>query len=612
MFRYFENLVDPFCEYDDTKTPPTKVTAFIADYCRPFRKTLFWTALFAVLASLSEIVLIYGVGWLVDVMQGDPRVAIDENWHILMLLAGFILILKPMVHVIDVMFLNNALMPNIATLVRWRAHRHVLKQSIGWFENDFAGRVANRVMQTPRSTGEVVFQIFDAMSYAAAYLIGAFILLMNADWRLTLPLALWFVGYIYLMRWIVARVEPASTASSDARSELNGRVVDSYTNIHSVKMFANEGDELDYAREAIVNTRETVIKEMRIYSIMDFGINILNAFMIIAIVGWAIYLWSIETASAGVVAAAITLVLRLSAMTGWIMWAITNIFSELGVIKEGMQTIAQPIALLDAPDAKPLVVTDALIEFKDLTHHYGRENGGLDSLNLTIHPGEKVGLVGRSGAGKSTLLKLLLRFYDAEKGQVLIDGQDIMTVQQDSLRGQIGIVQQDSSLLHRSIRDNIAYGDSTASEAQIVEAAKRAHADEFIHDLVDPKGNKGYNAEVGERGVKLSGGQRQRISLARVLLKNAPILLLDEATSALDSEVEAAIQETLYSMMEGKTVVAIAHRLSTIARMDRILVMDQGRIVEEGSHEALLAQGGLYAGFWTRQSGGFLDMEGTA
>ena len=609
MFEKFENLSDPFVEYDETRVPPTTVGKFISSYCGPFRQILILAAIFAVLAAFSEIVLIYAFGWLVDVMQGDPATAIADNWIILLGLVGFIVVIKPLIHFIDVLILNNGLMPNIATIVRWRAHKHVLKQSIGWFENDFAGRIANRVMQTPRSTGEVVFQIFDALSYATAYLIGAFVLLLEADWRLTLPLILWIVLYGMLMKWIIRRVETASQASSDARSVLNGRVVDSYTNIHSVKMFASEGDEIAYAKEAIVNTRDTVIKEMRIYSIMDFGINILNAILIVSVVGWAIYLWSIGSATAGVVAAAITLVLRLSAMTGWIMWAIINVFSELGVVKEGMETIAQPIALVDVPNAKPLAISKADIEFTGVSHHYGRTSGGLDNLSLKIAAGEKVGLVGRSGAGKSSLLKLLLRFYDLEKGQILIDGQDIMRVTQDSLRSQIGVVQQESSLLHRSIRANIAYGDRNASEADIIKAAQNAHADEFITDLQDPKGNSGFDAEVGERGVKLSGGQRQRISLARVLLKNAPILLLDEATSALDSEVEAAIQETLYSMMKGKTVIAIAHRLSTIAQMDRILVMDKGQIVEQGTHDFLLAQGGLYSELWARQSGGFLDYE---
>jgi ATP-binding cassette subfamily B multidrug efflux pump len=392
---------------------------------------------------------------------------------------------------------------------------------------------------------------------------------------------------------------------------VTGRVVDSYSNIHSVKMFAHDSRELSYAKEAIEDARTTFQKEMRIFTVMDGVLVVLNGLLIVGVVGWAFLLWMQGAASVGVVAAATALTLRLNAMTGWIMWALTSFFRQLGVVAEGMRTIAQPIDLVDLPDAKPLQLTKGEIELRGLSHHYGREAGGLNAISLTIHPGEKIGLIGRSGAGKSTLVKLLLRFYDPDKGQILIDGQDIAAVTQNSLRSYIGMVQQDSALLHRSVRDNLLYGRPDASEDQMIAAARQAEAHEFILDLEDPQGRTGYDAHVGERGVKLSGGQRQRITLARVILKDAPILLLDEATSALDSEVEAAIQETLYGMMEGKTVIAIAHRLSTIAQMDRILVLDQGRIVEEGSHDALLLKGGLYAQFWARQSGGFLNAEAT-
>jgi ATP-binding cassette subfamily B multidrug efflux pump len=417
------------------------------------------------------------------------------------------------------------------------------------------------------------------------------------------------VLYGFLIRWTVARVGPASKAASDARSTVTGRVVDAYTNVHSVKMFAHHDRELDYAKEAIEHSRDTFQVEMRIYTKMDVALVTLNGMLIVGVVGWAMLLWMQGQASVGVVAAATALTLRLNAMTGWIMWALTTFFRQLGVVAEGMETIAQPIDLLDSPDAKPLNLTEGRIELKRLTHHYGRGSGGLEQVDLAIEPGQKIGLIGRSGAGKSTLVKLLLRFYDAESGRIEIDGQDISKVTQDSLRRNIGMVQQDSSLLHRSVRDNLLYGRPDATEAQMIAAAKQAEAHHFILDLVDPQGRSGYDAHVGERGVKLSGGQRQRVTLARVILKDAPILLLDEATSALDSEVEAAIQDTLYGMMEGKTVIAIAHRLSTIAQMDRILVLDQGTIVEDGGHSALLAQGGLYAQFWARQSGGFLNPE---
>ena len=608
MFRFFENLVDPYCDYAQTDQPPTGLWPFMLEYCRPFYR-IFWLAAFmSFVVAASELGLIYYLGWIVDAMQGDPQTALTKLAPTLIGLTIFILLLRPLMYGLHVLLLNQTILPNLTTVVRWRSHRHVMRQSVGWFENDFAGRIANRVMQTPRSAGEAVFQVFDALSYSIAYVIGAFFLLFQADVRLTIPLVIWFGLYLVLLKWTVKNVEPASKASSDARSELNGRVVDSYTNIHSVKMFAHEDYEITYAKEAIENNRRKFIREMRIYSVMDLNLMVLNGLLIIGVVGWAVLLWVQGSASAGIVAAAAALVLRLNAMTGWIMWAITSFFRELGVVAEGMETIAQPVTLVDAAQAKDLKVPEAKIEILDVTHHYGRDSGGLDQLSLTIQPGEKIGLVGRSGAGKSTLFKLLLRFYDSESGQILIDGQDIAAVTQDSLRAQIGMVQQDSSLLHRSLRDNIRYGRNAASEAEISAAAAQAQADEFIADLQDLEGRSGYDARVGERGVKLSGGQRQRIALARVILKDAPILLLDEATSALDSEVEAAIQDTLYGMMQGKTVIAIAHRLSTIAHMDRILVMDEGRIVEDGSHSDLLAQGGLYAGFWARQSGGFIDV----
>ncbi|WP_171097447.1 ABC transporter ATP-binding protein [Ruegeria sp. HKCCD7255] len=609
MFRYFENLVDPFVAYEETDTPPTRLWPFMVDYTRPFFRVFFWAGLISVVVAAVEVGLIYYMGRVVDLLSGPPAEVWQAHGTELLLMAVFVLLLRPLLHIVDVLLLNNAILPNIGTIFRWRAHKHVLRQSVGWFENDFAGRIANRIMQTPPAAGEAVFQVFDAISFSLAYLVGAAILLMAADPRLLLPLVIWLGLYAVLVRWTVQRVGPASKAASDARSAVTGRVVDSYTNIHSVKMFAHADQELDYAREAIEETRRTFQVEMRIFTIMDAALVTLNGVLIVGVVGWAIALWMQGSASVGVVAAATALTLRLNAMTGWIMWALTSFFRQLGVVAEGMETIAQPIKLLDSPAAKPLQLTEGRIEIRDLSHHYGRKTGGLDHVNIAIQPGEKIGLIGRSGAGKSTLVKLLLRFYDVESGAILIDGQDIATVTQDSLRSRIGMVQQDSALLHRSVRDNILYGRPEATEDQMIQAAKQAEAHEFILDLQDPQGRTGYDAHVGERGVKLSGGQRQRVTLARVILKDAPILLLDEATSALDSEVEASIQETLYGMMQGKTVIAIAHRLSTIAQMDRILVMDGGRIVEEGAHADLLAHGGLYAQFWARQSGGFMNPE---
>ena len=612
MFRFFENLVDPYTPYLETDTPPRKLWPFMRAYCEPFKGIFVLTAIMSIIVAAIEVGLIYYMGRIVDLLSVDPTQLWATHGTELLLVAGFVLIVRPLLQGFDVALLNNTILPNFGTLIRWRAHRQVLRQSVGWFENDFAGRIANRIMQTPPAAGEVVFQTFDAISYSLAYMIGAAVLLSSSDWRLMLPLLGWFVLYGALVKWTVTRVGPASQAASDARSQVTGRVVDAYTNIHSVKMFAHHDLEVDHAKEAIEYARQTFQKEMRIFTIMDVVLTVLNGVLILGVVGWALALWSWGEASVGVVAAAAALTLRLNAMTGWIMWALSSFFRELGVVAEGMETIAQPIALVDRADAEPLRLGKGEIEVRNLTHHYGRTQGGLQNVNLKIAPGERIGLVGRSGAGKSTLVKLLLRFYDAEAGEVLIDGQNIGSLTQDSLRRHIGMVQQDSSLLHRSVRENILYGRPDATEEEMIAAAKQAQAHEFILDLADPEGCTGYDARVGERGVKLSGGQRQRITLARVILKDAPILVLDEATSALDSEVEAAIQETLYGMMAGKTVIAIAHRLSTIAEMDRIIVLDQGQIVEEGTHDALLAQGGLYADFWSRQSGGFLKLDEVA
>ena len=610
MFRFFENLVDPYSKYEDHMDPPSGLMQYLVYHTKPFRTLFLITGIATILAAVFEIFLLAAIGWVVDLMAAETPASLWENytWHFIGLLA-FVLILKPTLYLIDFMLISNTLIPNVATLFRWRGHKHVMRQSIGWFEADFAGRVANRVMQTPRSAGEVVFHVFDALAYALAYVVGALFLLMNANTLLLFPLLIWVIAYIFLLRYVVRRVEPASKDSSNARSELNGRVVDAYTNIHSVKMFAHTNSELAYVKDAIEETRQTVFREMRIYTRMDFILSAMNAMLIAGTVGTALYLWTYDQVTSGEVAAASALVIRFNGMSGWIMWAFTTFFRELGVVGEGLETLAAPVKLLDAPNAKPLKITKATVEFNNLTHHYGRETGGLDNLTLRVEAGQKVGLVGRSGAGKSTLFKLLLRFYDAESGQILIDGQDISEVTQDSLRHEIGMVQQESSLLHRSIRENILYGREGASDTDMIAAAQQAEAHEFIQTLEDQSRNTGYDSTVGERGVKLSGGQRQRIALARVILKDGPILLLDEATSALDSEVEATILDTLYQLMEGKTVIAIAHRLSTIAQMDRIVVMDEGRIIEDGTHDALLQKGGLYAQLWARQSGGFINAD---
>ncbi|MCB2115862.1 MAG: ABC transporter ATP-binding protein [Rhodobacteraceae bacterium] len=613
MFRFFETLVDPYTPYEEKDAPPQRLLPFLWDYARPFRMVFALTAVLKMAVALAEVALVWYVGRLVDLLaSASPEAVMRDHGVEFVVAALFVLLLRPILGGVDVALLHNTILPNFGTLIRWRSHRHVLRQPVGWFENDFAGRIANRIMQTPPAAGDAVFQTFDAVAFAVTTLIGSVALLFGADPRLTVPLLIWIALYGLLLRWTVHRVGPASAKASDARSAVTGRVVDSYSNIHSVKMFAHHDREIDYAAEAIEEARRTFQAEMRLITKMDVALTILNGALIVSVTALALWLWYHGQATIGVVAAATALVLRLNNMTYWIMWATSNLVQALGVVTEGMETIAQPIALVDVPGARPLAFGAGRIEIEGLSHHYGRGFGGLDRVSLTVQPGEKIGLIGRSGSGKSTLVKLLLRFYDPEEGRILIDGQDITKVSQDSLRRRIGMVQQDSSLLHRSVRENILYGRPEASEAEMIEAAQRAEADDFIRALTDPAGRSGYDAQVGERGVKLSGGQRQRVAIARVILKDAPILVLDEATSALDSEVEAAIQETLYGVMEGKTVIAIAHRLSTIARMDRIVVLDDGHIAEEGTHAELLERGGLYARFWQRQSGGFIGTDEAA
>jgi len=613
MFKFFEGLVDPYAPYPQNDTPPRQLWPFLKEYIRPFRVVFAITATLSILAAAADVVLIWYVGRLVDLLATDTPAQVWAQYGTEMLLVGAaILILRPLLLATDVALLHNTILPNFGTMIRWRGHRHVIRQPVGWFESDFAGRIANRIMQTPTAAGDAVFQTFDAVAFACVTIVGAGFMLAGADLRLLAPLLIWFGCYAWLVRWTLLRAGPASKASSDARSAVTGRVVDAYTNIHSVKLFAHHDAELDYAKEAIEHARATFQKEMRIVTKMDLALTGLNGFLIVSVIGLAMWLWYNGLASIGTVAASSALVLRLNNMTYWVMWATTALVQALGVVAEGMETMTQPIGLTDAKGAGTLRLTKGRIEIDHVSHHYGRGSGGLQDVGLTIEPGEKIGLVGRSGAGKSTLVKLMLRFYDTESGRILIDGQDIAGVTQDSLRRNIGMVSQDSSLMHRSVRDNILYGRPDATEAMMINAAKQAEAHEFILTLQDPQGRTGYDAHVGERGVKLSGGQRQRVALARVILKDAPILILDEATSALDSEAEALIQDALFGVMQGKTVIAIAHRLSTIAAMDRIVVLEDGRIAEQGRHAELLEMNGLYARFWARQSGGFIGLEEAA
>jgi ATP-binding cassette subfamily B multidrug efflux pump len=508
---------------------------------------------------------------------------------------------------------HQGLIGNFAMRIRWLAHRYVLRQSIDFFQNDFAGRIATKVMQAAIGTRDTVMKITEVLVYVGVYFTGAVVAFAMSDWRLAIPLVLWFVGYLLVMRHFVPKLGEMSKAQADARSMVTGRIVDSYTNIQTVKLCAHADHEDLYARAGMRHMLETVYNSLRTTTKMTVALNVLNALLLFSTGALTIWLWSLDAVTTGILAFTVSLILRMQGMAHWILWEVAGLFEDIGTVQDGIETIARDRSLVDAPDAEPLIVNQGEIRFDHISFNYGKKDDMrhvvVNGLTLHIAAGEKVGLVGRSGAGKSTLVNLLLRFYDLPRGRILIDGRDIAKVTQESLRAQIGMVTQDTSLLHRSIKDNIAYGKPDATMAEIADAAERAHAHDFIPHLVDLKGRRAYDAHVGERGVKLSGGQRQRIAIARVLLKDAPILILDEATSALDSEIEAAIQESLYNLMAGKTVIAVAHRLSTIAAMDRLVVMDKGRIVEEGSHDALLRKGGLYADLWRRQSGGFLARE---
>lgn len=608
MFRYFENLIDPFAS-STQGTPPAGLWAFYRHHLAPFRRWLPLILVMGLAVALIEAGLIFYSGRLVDLMtQAGPGVFWADHGIEVIVVAALILFARPLAIAVNHLFLEQTLASNMQEQVRWRAHRHMLGQPVGFFQSDFAGRLSNRVMQTGPAIEDSTYMAFEGLWFAGTYALGAIIVLAEIDLLLALPLVAWLAIYVLYVRNVALRVAKASEKWSDARSMVTGRVVDAYANIETVKLFAQDEREEAYVLSAMRRLRLRFQRFLRLMTELSLGLTAINGLLIVGVLAPGIWLWQVGTVTVGEVAAASALCIRLNGMSGWIMWVTIRLFEHFGVIREGLRSIAVEQTVTDAPNAGRLTVTDAAIRFEDLTHHYGKDRGGLERVTLDIAGGEKIGLVGRSGAGKSSLVNLLLRFRDAEGGRILIDGQDIARVSQDSLRAQIGMVTQDSSLLHRSIRANILYGRPDAGEADMVAAAKRAEAHEFIMELSDPKGRTGYNAQVGERGVKLSGGQRQRIALARVILKDAPILVLDEATSALDSEVEATIQQTLYGVMEGKTVIAIAHRLSTIRRMDRIIVMDHGRIAEQGTHESLLARGGLYAGFWERQSGGMIGV----
>ena len=592
--------------------PPPGFLAFCWHYTKPFWPLLLASTLLSALIAFIEVYLFAFLGDLVDLLASANRATFwQEQGTELMLMGGLALLALPVLNFFSESIAHQGLRGNYAMRIRWVAHRYVLRQSMDFFTNDFAGRVATKVMQTALGVRDAVMKFTEVLVYVAVYFIGALLLVATADRWLMIPLLIWLVGYAAACWYFVPKLGKLSMEQADMRSLVTGRVVDSYTNIPTVKLFAHADREDAYAREGMGWMLESVNKSMRMSTLMTTALQVLSGILIFTMSAMSIWLWYTGSISIGSIAFAVGLTLRLKAMSQWIIWEVAGLFENIGVIQDGIETIARERSIKDAPGAKPLDVKEGAILFDHAAFNYGKSLGPADrpvlqDLSLSIAPGEKVGLVGRSGAGKSTLANLLLRFYDLETGRILIDGQDISQVMQDSLRAAIGVVTQDTSLLHRSVLDNIRYGKPDATMAEVEAAARKAHADEFIATLVDPQGRRGYEAHVGERGVKLSGGQRQRIAIARVLLKNAPILVLDEATSALDSEVEQAIQENLYALMEGKTVIAVAHRLSTIAAMDRLVIMDKGMIVEEGPHRSLLDKGGLYASLWQRQSGGFL------
>lgn len=606
MLRWFESLIPVFPPVD-TRTPPRSVAAFYLFYLRPVWPVLLATLVAGLLLALVEVAMFDFLGRIVDMLADRPGSGFFQRHANELLWMLFITMLaRPVLVALHNLLVNQAIVPGLSNRSRWLMHNYVVRQSLSFFQNDFAGSMANRVMQTGTSLRESAVQMVDSLWYIVVYTGTALYLFAQADWRLMVPLLLWLFAYAAIMVYFVPRAKQRAWIASEARSKAMGRIVDGYTNIPTLKLFAHGGREQAYVAEAIEELAVKHRRQTRITSGMDLTIAIVNGFLIAGTCGLALWLWNDGRITVGAITLATGLVIRIHNMSGWIMWTINGIFEDIGTVQDGITTISQPLTVQDREDARPLQVAEGGVHFEAVHFHYGKRGGVIAGLELQVEPGEKIGLVGPSGAGKSTLVNVLLRLYDLESGRILIDGQDIATVTQESLRRQIGVVTQDTSLLHRSIRDNLLYGRPEATDAQLRAAVAKARADGFIDSLVDGQGRQGFDAHVGERGVKLSGGQRQRIAIARVLLKDAPILVLDEATSALDSEVEAAIQDNLDELMAGKTVIAIAHRLSTIARMDRLVVMDQGRIVETGTHAGLLAAGGLYARLWARQTGGFV------
>ena len=594
--RFFENWLDPFARSDNLR-PPERTWAFVWFYVSQAKFAFFLMAIFGGAVAMLEAGLFWFVGRLVDLLDTVPK---DAGWDGLLAAHGGELLVGALVE-------EQVIVLNFFNLVRWQAHAHVARQSLSFFQNDFAGRIVTKVWSAGQSTGDLLTSLLQVVWFMVIYTVSTMALVAQLDWRLAAIIGAWVAIFLVLARYFVPKIRFHARETAEAASMLNGRLVDSYSNIQTLKLFARERQNDHYIRSGFDRFQDTLRPFARLLTGVRASLAILSGFMILMVALLSVDLWFAGAVTAGGVAFTLGLVLRLNMLLGRMMTQLNGIMRNIGTIQNSAELVAKPIGLTDKPDAAKLQVTSPQIRFEDVSFHYGRKKGAIDHLTLTIEAGEKVGIVGRSGAGKSTLVNLLLRFYDIEGGRIVIDGQDISTVTQESLRSQIGMVTQDTALLHRSIRDNILFGREDASDEQLIKAAQRAEALEFIQRLEDQRGRKGFDAHVGERGVKLSGGQRQRIAIARVMLKDAPILVLDEATSALDSEVEAAIQSNLDRLMQGKTVLAIAHRLSTIAALDRLVVMDKGRIIEQGTHQELVALGGLYSELWARQSGGFLD-----
>ncbi|RWH03430.1 ABC transporter ATP-binding protein [Mesorhizobium sp.] len=606
MFRWFEKRLDPFPAAEPVE-PPKTLVAFCVHYTRGAWPYILVDAVLVAAIALAEAWMFGFMGRIVDWLSAQNRESFleTESWK-LAGMAFIVLFALPGTVWLHSLLNQQTLMGNYPMRIRWQVHRYLLKQSMAFYQDEFAGRIATKLMQTALAVRECVIKLIDVLNYVVVYFLSMLFIVGSADLRLAVPLGVWLVGYIGLLRFFIPKLGKVGEEQANARSTMTGRVVDSYTNIQTVKLFSHARREATFAREGMASFLDTVYRSMRLVTQLYGMLYILNSLLLFSVTAISLWLWLGEAVTIGAVAVVIGLVLRMWGMSQWIMWEMSSLFENIGTVQDGIQSISLPRLVEDRPGASDIAVSQGEIRFEEIRFHYGKQKGVIENLSLTVKPGEKVGIVGRSGAGKSTLVNLLLRFYDLESGRILIDGQEIAGVTQDSLRAQIGMVTQDTSLLHRSVRENILYGRPDATDEMLIEAARRAGALDFIGALSDHNGRKGFDAYVGDRGVKLSGGQRQRIAIARVMLKDAPILILDEATSALDSEAEAAIQENLYKLMQGKTVIAIAHRLSTIAAMDRLVVMDKGRIIEEGSHEELVTKGGLYAQLWQRQSGGFL------